>query len=51
MLEKGLSLPRQWQRMAWKEHGGVGSLEGPVPLFPPSAEDHRAVQMLLVTEQ
>lgn len=43
MLEKGLFLPRQWQRMAWREHRGVGSLEVSVPLFPPSAEDRRAV--------
>lgn len=51
MLEKGSFLPRQRQRMPWKEHGGVGSLEGSVPLFPPSVEDHRAVQGLLVREQ
>lgn len=41
MLEKGSILPRQWQRMTWKEHGEVESLEVSVPLFPPSAEDHR----------
>lgn len=51
MLEKGSFLSRQWQRMAWKEHVGVGSLKVSVPPFPPSAEDHRAVQVLLVTEQ